>query len=63
MSWEIDWVMIKGIKRPVELYTITIEPDNMKGETYNYQHMNLHTHKDRLVERMKTLLKDRLELI
>ena len=25
--------------------------------------MNLHTHKDKLVERFKTLLKDRLEMI
>lgn len=35
----------------------------MKGEGYQYQNMNLHTHKDKLVERLKTLLKDRLDMI
>lgn len=59
MCWEIDWVKIKGVKNPVELYTITIEPENMKGEVYGYQNMNLHTHKDKLVERLKNILKEK----
>jgi len=36
MCWEIDRVNIKGLKHPVELYTITNEPENMKGENYVY---------------------------
>lgn len=63
MCWEIDRVHIKGVKHPVELYTITIEPENMKGEVYGYQNMNLHTHKDKLVEWLKALLKDWLDMI
>jgi len=27
-------VRVKGVKNPVEIYTITIEPENMKGEGY-----------------------------
>ena len=33
---EVDWVKIKGIKKPVEIYTIDLETDLMKGETYPY---------------------------
>lgn len=49
---QVDTVMIKGVKQPVDIFTVSIEPQLMKPERFLYEYMNLHESKEKLVEKM-----------